>query len=69
MDLEFYFKVSLLGILHWVLAGMLLRDLAHRERVLGGRKAIWVILIVFATFLGSVLYLLCHPRIFLDDNV
>ena len=54
MDLEFYFKVLLLGILHWVLAGMLLRDLAHRKRVLGGRKAVWVILIMFAAFLGSV---------------
>jgi len=55
-------------MLHLVLAMMLLQDLANRERVLGGRKAPWAIAIIFVTFFGSLLYLLCHPKIFYDSE-
>ncbi len=68
MGLEWILRLVLLGILHWVLAVMLLHDLASRRRVLGGRKAPWAIAIVLATFLGSLLYLLCHPQIFREED-
>ena len=68
MTVEWILRVVLLGILHWVLAIMLLHDLASRERVLGGKKAPWAIAIILITFLGSVLYLFCHPRIFIEDD-
>jgi len=51
-----------------VLAVMLLQDLANRRQVRGGRKAPWAIAIIFVTFLGSLLYLLCHPKIFYEIN-
>lgn len=68
MDLEWYLSLLLFGILHIVLALMLLQDLAKRNRVIGGHKAPWAILIIFITFIGSLLYLVCHPRIFLDKD-
>jgi len=64
MELERILALVLVGILHWILAIMLLRDLANRKNVLGGRKAPWAIAIILVTFLGSLLYLLCHPGIF-----
>ena len=68
MELERILALVLFCILHLVLAVMLLQDLANRERVLGGRKAPWAIAIIFITFLGSLLYLLCHPKIFYDSD-
>ncbi len=68
MELEWILQLVLFGMLHWVLAIMLLHDLASRQRVLGGRKAPWVIVIALVTFLGSLLYLLCHPQIFREDD-
>ena len=68
MELERILALVLFCTLHLVLAVMLLRDLADRERVLGGRKAPWAIAIIFVTFLGSLLYLLCHPKIFYDSD-
>ncbi len=73
MELEQIIALVLFGIMHWVLAIMLLHDLASRKQVLGRRKAPWAVTIVLLTFLGSVLYLLCHPKIFYssensDDN-
>ena len=68
MELEWILRLVLFGILHWVLAIMLLHDLASRQRVLGGRKAPWAIVIALVTFLGSLLYLLCHPQIFREDD-
>ena len=68
MEIDWILRLVLFGILHWVLAIMLLHDLANRQRVLGGRKAPWVIVIVLVTFLGSLLYLLCHPQVFREDN-
>lgn len=65
---EWYLALVLFGILHWMLAVMLLHDLATRKRVLGGRKAPWAVVIALVTFLGSLVYLLCHPRIFYDRD-
>ena len=68
MELERILQVILFGILHWMLAIMLLQDLAGREQVLGGRKWPWAVAIIFITFLGSLLYLLFHPKIFIDTD-
>lgn len=68
METEPIWALVLFGIMHWVLAIMLLHDLAERKQVLGGRKWAWAIAIVFVTFLGSLVYLLCHPKIFYDSN-
>ena len=68
MELERILALVLFSILHLVLAIMLLQDLANREQVVGGRKAPWAIAIIFVTFLGSLVYLLCHPKIFYDSN-
>jgi len=64
MDLQWYLALLLFGILHIMLALMLLQDLARRNKVIGGHKAPWAILIIFVTFIGSLLYLVCHPQIF-----
>ena len=68
MTLEWILALVLFCVLHLVLAIMLLNDLANREKVLGRRKAPWAIAIIFVTYLGSLLYLLCHPKIFSDSD-
>jgi hypothetical protein len=68
MDLEWILQLVLFGILHWVLAVLLLQDIAGRDRVRGGRKAPWVLAIVLVTFLGSLLYMVFHPQVFIEDN-
>jgi hypothetical protein len=68
MELERILALVLFSILHVVLALMLLNDLANRKRVLGRRKAPWAIAIIFITFIGPLLYLLCHPRIFYGSD-
>jgi hypothetical protein len=61
-------NLVLLGILHWLLAGIVLNDIAGREKVVGGHKAFWVILAVLVTFVGSCIYLLFHPDIMREDE-
>ncbi|MBA7624588.1 hypothetical protein ES703_31997 [subsurface metagenome] len=68
MELERILAIVLFSILHWVLAIMLLEDLADRNRVLGGRKWPWAVAIIFVIFFGSLVYLFCHPKIFYDGN-
>ncbi|MBN2462354.1 MAG: hypothetical protein JXB43_01990 [Dehalococcoidia bacterium] len=68
MEWQFLLKIVILGILHWVLAFMMLQDLAYRNRVLGGKKAVWAVLIIFFLIIGSLIYLLCHPQIFFGED-
>ncbi|OGN90398.1 MAG: hypothetical protein A2Z70_00880 [Chloroflexi bacterium RBG_13_48_17] len=70
MEVSQIFVIILLSILHLVLAGMLLDDITKRKRILGGRKTPWVITVLLVVFVGALLYLLCHPRIFYgtDDD-
>ena len=68
IELEWILRLVLFGIIHWVLAIMMLQDLASRKRVLGGHKWPWAVVILLVTFLGSVLYLLCHPRIIIGGD-
>lgn len=68
IELEWILRFVLFGIIHWVLAIMMLQDLASRKRVLGRHKWPWALVILLVTFFGSVLYLLCHPRIFVGGD-
>ena len=68
IELEWISRLVLCGIIHWVLAIMMLHDLAARNRVLGRHKWPWAVVILLVTFFGSVLYLLCHPRIFIGGD-
>ena len=63
MAAEWIIRIFLLGIIHWVLAGFLLHDLAYRKKVFGGKKAPWAIIIALVLCVGSLIYLLFHPQI------
>jgi hypothetical protein len=63
MTLDWIVRIVLFGIVHWILAVILLQDLATRRKVFGGRKAPWAIIILLIPCFGSILYLLFHPRI------
>ena len=60
MELGIIPKIVLLGLMHWALAGIALNYLVERKRVLGGRKGLWVVPIVFITCLGPLSYLIIH---------
>ncbi len=68
MELDWILRLILFAVMHWILAIMMLQDLASRERVLGGRKWPWALIILLVTFLGSLLYLVCHPRIIIGGD-
>jgi len=68
MEPEWILRIVLFGIAHWVLAGFLLQDLASRQKVVGGRKLPWALVILFITGFGSLLYLLFHPQILYPDS-
>lgn len=63
VELELILRFIFIGVVHWVLAGLLLQDLAYRRRVVGGRKWFWAVIIIFIACLGSLVYLLFHPQI------
>ncbi len=67
MTLEWILRIVLFGIVHWILAGVMLHDLAYRKRVFGGRKPPWAIVILIIPCFGSILYLLFHPQILNPD--
>ena len=63
MEADWILRFVFLGIAHWALAGLMIDDLAKREKVFGGRKMPWGVVIIFLTCVGSILYLLFHPQI------
>lgn len=67
MDPEWILRIVLFGIVHWILAVIMLNDLVSRERVFGGRKAPWAVVILVVPCFGSILYLLFHPQILNPD--
>ena len=67
MDPEWVIRIVLFGIVHWILAGVLIRDLASREKVIGRRKGLWAVVILFIPCFGSLVYLLFHPQILHPD--
>ena len=67
MEPEWIIRIVLFGIVHWILAGFMLNDIVSKERVFGGHKAPWVILIIIIPCFGSLIYLVFHPQIFYPD--
>ncbi len=67
MDPEWILRIVLFGIVHWILAGVLIRDLASRSKVVGRRKGPWAIVILVIPCFGSLVYLLFHPQIIHPD--
>ena len=63
MNTEWVVRIILFGIVHWILAGFLLNDIASRQKVFGGHKAPWVIIILLIPCFGSIVYLLFHPSV------
>ena len=63
MSTEWIVRIVLFGIVHWILAGLLISDLASRQRVFGGHNPPWAIVILLVPCFGSLLYLLFHPQI------
>ncbi len=63
MTLDWIVRVVLFGMVHWILAGILLQDLASRQKVIGKRKGPWAIIILIIPCFGSIIYLLFHPQI------
>jgi hypothetical protein len=68
LSVEWVLQLCLFSVLHWVLVGILLQDLSRRDKVLGGRKWPWALSLIFLIFIGSLLYLVCHPRIFINED-
>ena len=60
---EWVFRIVLFGLVHWILAGILLQDLARRHKVFGKKEAPWAIAIIFVPCFGSLAYLGFHPQI------
>lgn len=67
MSSELIYRVVLLGVVHWILAGFVLHDLVNRQKVIGGRKWPWVVAVVLITCIGSLVYLLFHPQMLNRD--
>ena len=44
MEVDWILQLVLFGVLHWILAVIVLQDLATRKRIIGGHKAPWVLL-------------------------
>ncbi len=68
MDPEWIVRIVLFGIIHWILAGIFLTDLASRRKVVGGHKWPWAVVILAITCFGSLLYLMFHPQILYPDS-
>jgi len=68
MDVFWIIRLIIMGLLHWVLAFLLLDDLVTRKKVLGGKKWPWALAIIFIAWFGPILYLLCHPQVFYKNN-
>ena len=62
VDVVFLMKIILLGVIHWALVPLALRTLIERPAVIGGRKVPWAVAIIFVTCLGSLIYLIFHPK-------
>ena len=49
MEMEMILKILFVGMVHWALAGIALKSLVERKRVLGGRKALWFFPVALVT--------------------
>ena len=55
-------KSVLLAVIHWTLVFLALNDLAARERVRGGRKRPWALVVLLFPYFGSLAYMLAGRR-------
>jgi hypothetical protein len=62
MTIDWIIRIVLFGTVHWILC-IMLQYLGSRQKILGGCKAPWAVMILLLPSFGSLLYLLCHPRI------
>jgi hypothetical protein len=65
---DWIIRIILFSIVHWILAGVLINDLASRKKVFAGHKAPWAIVILVIPCFGSLVYLLFHPQILNPDR-
>jgi hypothetical protein len=65
---DWIIRVVLFSIVHWVLAIIMLNDLASRKKVFGGHKAPWAIIVLAIPCFGSLIYLLFHPQVLYPDR-
>jgi hypothetical protein len=63
MTFDWMLRLVLFGLIHWILAGILIQDLASRRKVIGGHKAPWAVIMLIIPAFGSLLYLAFHPQI------
>jgi len=68
MTSDWIIRIVLFSLVHWVLAGFMLNDLAAREKVVFGHKAPWAIVVLAIPCFGSLLYLMFHPQIINREN-
>ena len=68
MSADWILRLVLFSIVHWVLAGVMLHDLASRLKVFGGHKGLWAVIILIIPNFGSLLYLMFHPQILNPDS-
>jgi len=62
MELKAVLLIIGLALVHWMLVPWALSELFEREKVLGGKKGIWVLGILFVTYFGPLFYLALHPK-------
>lgn len=60
MEMEMIVKLVFLGLIHWAVVPFALNSLIGRQRVLGSRKGLWVVPVLFVTCLGPLSYLIIH---------
>ncbi len=63
MNFDWILRIVLFSIIHWIMAGLLLQDLAARKKIFGGRKAVWATCVLVIPCFGSMIYLLFHPQV------
>ncbi len=62
MEMKMVLLIVSLSLFHWMLVPWALSELVERQRVLGGRKRLWALTIVFLTYFGPLFYLALHPQ-------
>ena len=62
MEVKAVLLIIGLALAHWMLVPWALSELFEREKVLGGKKGIWALVILFVTYFGPLSYLALHPK-------
>jgi hypothetical protein len=54
--------IILLGFIHWSLVMLLIDDVKKENKL-------WIVFVFFVTVVGSVMYIITHPRIFIGKEL